>query len=149
MDINKLIEFYDKEQKLLFTSFCVTIPLSFSILYLYIPEFKLLDIYIQSIFSATLSIIAITISFTAILFGIFISRVERTIRLYTTILPAIFTTMISCIAKYYFNTGIWFPIILYFFSSASLILSFLLFSYTIKLTHIKNEHSAKSNHSTR
>lgn len=50
MDINKLIEFYDKEQKLLFTSFCVTIPLSFSILYLYIPEFKLLDIYSIYIF---------------------------------------------------------------------------------------------------
>lgn len=31
MDINKLIDFYDKEQKILFTSFCITLPLAYII----------------------------------------------------------------------------------------------------------------------
>lgn len=50
MDISELIKSYNAEQKNVFTGFCIQLPLCFSILYLYIPEFKSLDVYLQIIY---------------------------------------------------------------------------------------------------
>ena len=63
MDISELIKSYNAEQKNVFTGFCIQLPLCFSILYLYIPEFKSLDVYLQIIFTATSSILSIYFSF--------------------------------------------------------------------------------------
>ena len=63
MDISELIKSYNTEQKNVFTGFCIQLPLIFTILYLYIPQFNNLDIYLQIIFSATASILSIYYSF--------------------------------------------------------------------------------------
>lgn len=52
MDISELIKSYNAEQKNVFTGFCIQLPLCFSILYLYIPEFKSLDVYLQIILTS-------------------------------------------------------------------------------------------------
>ncbi|OKZ08495.1 hypothetical protein [Bacteroides stercorirosoris] len=63
MDISEIIKIYNIEQKNVFTGFCIQLPLIFTILYLYIPQFNSLDIYLQVIFSATASVLSIYYSY--------------------------------------------------------------------------------------
>jgi hypothetical protein len=63
MDLSELIKSYSPEQKNVFSGFCIQLPLIFTIMYLYIPAFKLLELYLQIIFSISASIISIYYSF--------------------------------------------------------------------------------------
>ena len=63
MDISELIKSYNTAQKNVFTGFCIQLPLIFTVLYLYIPQFNNLDIYLHVIFSATASVLSIYYSF--------------------------------------------------------------------------------------
>lgn len=62
MDINELIKFYSPTQKIVFSSFCIQLPVGFTILYLYVVDFKDLQIYLQIIFAVTATILALTLS---------------------------------------------------------------------------------------
>lgn len=63
MDFSGILKYYNKEQKNVFTGFIIQLPLIFTLLYLYIPQFKELEIYLQIIFSSTASILSIYYSF--------------------------------------------------------------------------------------
>lgn len=63
MDLSELIKAYNPEQKNVFTGFCIQLPLVSTVLYLYIPQFSSIDIYLQFIFSAAASILSIYYSF--------------------------------------------------------------------------------------
>ena len=47
MDLSGILKYYNKEQKNVFTGFAIQLPLTFTLLYLYIPQFKELEIYLQ------------------------------------------------------------------------------------------------------
>lgn len=59
MDFTEYIRIFNKEQKGQFTSFCIQLPLIFTVLYLYCPLFKEMDLYVQIIFSITASILTL------------------------------------------------------------------------------------------
>lgn len=63
MDLSELIKCYNMEHKSLFTAFVVSLPVLFTVLYLYIPEFPNLKFYEQAVFSATASIFCVYISY--------------------------------------------------------------------------------------
>lgn len=63
MDLSELIKCYNMEHKSLFTAFVVSLPVLFTVLYLYIPDFPNLKFYEQAVFSATASIFCIYISY--------------------------------------------------------------------------------------
>lgn len=63
MDLSELIKCYSMEHKSLFTVFVILFPILFTILYLYIPAFQGLELYVQSVFSATASIFCVYISY--------------------------------------------------------------------------------------
>lgn len=63
MDLSGILKYYNKEQKNVFTGFAIQLPLTFTLLYLYIPQFKELEIYLQFIFASTASILSIYHSF--------------------------------------------------------------------------------------
>jgi hypothetical protein len=50
MDLSELIKCYNMEHKSLFTAFVVSLPVLFTVLYLYIPEFPNLKFYEQAVF---------------------------------------------------------------------------------------------------
>ena len=92
MDISELIKSYNAEQKNVFTGFCIQLPLCFSILYLYIPEFKTLDIYLQIIFTATSSILSIYFSFIWFCLCSSISKRRYKLEVFILILPVLMTS---------------------------------------------------------
>lgn len=59
MDLSELIKSYSPEQKNVFSGFCIQSPLIFTIMYLYIPAFRFLEIHLQIIFTISASIISI------------------------------------------------------------------------------------------
>lgn len=63
MDVSELIKCYNMQHKSLFTTFTVSLPVLFTVLYLYIPEFANLEFYEQAVFSATASIFCVYISY--------------------------------------------------------------------------------------
>lgn len=134
MDINKLIDFYDREQKTLFTAFCISFPLSFTELYFHVPDFTKSDLYIQFMFSASLSIVTVTISFIFVLLGISVSRFKRDIRLFHVILPNVVTLIFSSLFRSDYT--VYLLLFLFIASSASISFSYWLFS---KITGFKHE----------
>lgn len=68
MDLSELIKSYSMNQKSLFTAFVIALPVLFTAMYLYIPEFRPLELYIQAIFTCTASIILIFMYYLLILF---------------------------------------------------------------------------------
>lgn len=92
MDISELIKSYNAEQKNVFTGFCIQLPLCFSILYLYIPEFKSLDVYLQIIFTATSSILSIYFSFIWLCLCSSISKRRYKLEAFILILPILVTS---------------------------------------------------------
>lgn len=64
MDLSELIKSYSPEQKNVFSGFFIQLPVLFTIMYLYIPYFKFLELHLQIIFSISASIISIYYSFT-------------------------------------------------------------------------------------
>lgn len=57
MDISGILSYFSSHQKNVFTVFCISLPLVFSILYLYVPAFEEMPFYVQVIFSFTASIL--------------------------------------------------------------------------------------------
>ena len=55
------------EHKSLFTAFIVTLPVLFTVMYLYVPEFSGLEFHIQAIFAATASIFCVYLSYIFVL----------------------------------------------------------------------------------
>lgn len=92
MDISELIKSYNAKQKNVFTGFCIQLPLCFSILYLYIPEFKSLDVYLQIIFTATSSILSIYFSFIWLCLCSSISKRRYKLEAFILILPILVTS---------------------------------------------------------
>lgn len=68
MDLSELIKCYSMNQKSLFTAFVIALPVLFSVMYLYIPEFMHLEMHVQAIFTCTASIILIFMYYLLILF---------------------------------------------------------------------------------
>ena len=68
MDFSELIKCYSMNQKSLFTAFVIALPVLFTVMYLYIPGFMNLEMYVQSIFTCTASIILIFMYYLLILF---------------------------------------------------------------------------------
>ena len=140
MDINKLIDFYDKEQKILFTSFCITLPLAYTILYLYIPSFKILELFVRIVFSISASICSVTITFFSLLVSIAISNIERNIRLFHVIIPQIVTTSTCVCFPNIFGFGIWEPVILFLLLSHGIVVSYYIIFRILNFTEIKEEY---------
>ena len=86
MDFTEYIRIFNKEQKGQFTSFCLQLPLIFTVLYLYNPQFKEIDLYVQIIFSITASILTL---FFFDIFLIFYYRVLKISSTFVIILPTI------------------------------------------------------------
>ncbi len=63
MDLLELIKCYNMEHKSLFTAFMILLPVLFTILYLYVPAFQGMELYVQAIFSATASIFCVYFSY--------------------------------------------------------------------------------------
>ena len=63
MDLSELIRSYTPEQKNVFSAFLIQLPLIFTIMYLYIPAFKSLELYLQVIFAISASTLSIYYSF--------------------------------------------------------------------------------------
>lgn len=92
MDISELIKSYNAEQKNVFTGFCIQLPLIFTVLYLYIPAFKDLDIYLQVIFSASSSILSIYYSFALLLVASILSKIRYKLEILILIIPMLSST---------------------------------------------------------
>lgn len=75
MDFGKLIDFYNDNQKNLFTAFIINLPIVYSFLYLYTDSFRQIDIIQQTIFAVTADIIS--------MFCIFLMSLYRSIKLNT------------------------------------------------------------------
>lgn len=67
MDLSELIKCYSMEHKSLFTVFVIMLPVLFTILYLYVPEFRYLDFHVQSIFVGAASILGVSASYLGVL----------------------------------------------------------------------------------
>lgn len=65
MDFANLFKQFNSSEKDMLTCFIIQLPLCFTLLYLYIPEFKDIEMYYQFIFSATMGIGCVYISFIA------------------------------------------------------------------------------------
>lgn len=114
MDLSRLIDFYDKEQKTLFTAICISMPMVFSILYFYIPDFKGFDTIIQIIFSLTASLLCTFCSFMAILFSIIVVGVKRKVRLFQLIVPISITCVLSILCyPHLHDLGILIPVLFF------------------------------------
>lgn len=142
MDLSKLIEFYDKEQKTLFTSFCITLPLVYTILYLNTSSFKGFDLFVQVVFSMSASICAVTISFTSLLVSVMVSNIKRSIRLFHVVLPQILTTIVYCCFPDILGYGILGAVILFLVTSQASIFSYFIIFRVLNFTEIE-EHKEK------
>lgn len=60
MDLSELIKSYSLSQKKIFTAFCIQLPLCFSDMYYFIPEFQKAPFYVQAIFSCSFSILSLS-----------------------------------------------------------------------------------------
>lgn len=67
MDLSELIKCYSMEHKSLFTVFVIMLPVLFTVLYLYVPEFRDLDFHVQSIFVGAASILGVSASYLGVL----------------------------------------------------------------------------------
>ena len=72
-DFSRLIDFYNDNQKSLFTAFVINLPIVYSFLYLFTESFRGLDIIQQIVFSFTADIIS--------MFCIFLMSIYRDIKL--------------------------------------------------------------------
>lgn len=89
MDISGILQNYGVKQRNVFAGFCIQLPLDFTVLYLYIPNFKYLDIYVQSIFSATASILSIYYCFAIMIICAAIAKHKFLIEIPILILPTL------------------------------------------------------------
>lgn len=142
MDLNHFIDFFDREQKILFTSFCIITPLSFTFLYEYVESFKSLEMYVQLIFSASLSIVAVTITFTFILLGLSFARTTRNIRLFQVILPSVYVLSTSCLFHDIYSVGL--AVFVYFVGSITISITLILASHIGLLPHNKQPRRNKT-----
>ena len=67
MDLSELIKCYSMEHKSLFTVFVIMLPVLFTVLYLYVPEFRDMDFHVQSIFVGAASILGVFVSYLGVL----------------------------------------------------------------------------------
>lgn len=72
MDLSELIRSYTPEQKNVFSAFLIQLPLIFTIMYLYIPAFKSLELYLQVIFAISASTLSIYYSFVCYVYAPFV-----------------------------------------------------------------------------
>lgn len=87
MDINRLIDFYDKEQKTVFTAFIVNLPLGYAFLNLHMQSFSELDSITKVVYAISLSI---AVTFAAFLVQlIVVVPTIRLIRLFQLLCPSI------------------------------------------------------------
>ena len=63
MDLSEMIKSYTPDQKNVFTAFCINWPLAFSCCYAYELSFRSLAFQLQLIFSASASILSISITY--------------------------------------------------------------------------------------
>lgn len=143
MEINKLIDFYDREQKILFTSFCITLPLSYTVLYTYIDSFKSLELIPQIAFSMSSSICATTISFICVLIAIVISNIDRKIRLFHTVLPQIGSVTTSLVVPNLIGYGIYYPVLLFLMFCSGIVISHILIFKVFRFTYEEHQNKGK------
>lgn len=78
MDLSELIKCYTDKNKMMFTVFCIHIPLSYTILYLYFPQFISLDIYTKSVLSVSSSISLTTLAYIySFLFNLVLNTIRK------------------------------------------------------------------------
>ena len=94
MDLSDILKYYNKEQKNVFTGFVIQLPLTFTLLYLYIPQFKELEIYLQAIFSSTASILSIYYSFAMLMICQILTRKEYNADIILPILPMLLASFL-------------------------------------------------------
>ena len=87
MDINRLIDFYDKEQKTVLTAFLVNLPLCYAFLDMYRPSFEELEIITRFVYTICLSIAVTFAAFMVQL--IVVVPYIRLIRLFQLLCPSI------------------------------------------------------------
>lgn len=87
MDLSSILKYYNKEQKNVFTGFVIQLPLTFTLLYLYIPQFRELEIYLQIIFSSAASILSIYYSFIMLILCQIVTKKEYNTDIILPILP--------------------------------------------------------------
>lgn len=143
MDINRLIDFYDREQKVIFSSFCITIPLAYTNLFIYIDSFKILDLFVQIVFSISASICIITITFFCLLVSTIIANIDRNIRLFHLVIPQIVATAMSVCTPNIFNMGIWKPVVLFILLSMGIIKSYYIIFRVLHFSKTKEENESE------
>lgn len=94
MDLSSILKYYNKEQKNVFTGFAIQLPLTFTLLYLYIPQFKELEIYLQFIFASTASILSIYHSFLMLILCQILAKKEYSSNIILPILPLLLSSFI-------------------------------------------------------
>lgn len=143
MDINKLIDFYDREQKIIFSAFCITLPLAYTNLFLYIDSFKIIDLFVQIAFAISASICIVTITFFGLLISVVIADIDRNIRLFHLVIPQIIATAISVCTPNIFNMGIWEPIVLFIMMVIGIINSYYIIFRMLHFPKIKKEDESE------
>ena len=94
MDFSGILKYYNKEQKNVFTGFIIQLPLIFTLLYLYIPQFKELEIYLQIIFSSAASILSIYYSFMMLILCQILTKKEYNANIILPILPMLLASFL-------------------------------------------------------
>lgn len=94
MDLSELIKSYSPEQKNVFTGLCIQLPLIFTIMYTYMPEFKFLEFYLQIIFSVSASIISTYYSFILICLCSILSKYKYKLEVAFLIIPSLTASFI-------------------------------------------------------
>lgn len=113
MDWLELFKSYNPQQKNIFTGFCIALPLSFTVLYLYVPDFQKLDFYIQITFSASTAIMAIYYSFILFTIACILGRTKYFIDIITLILPLLVTAYHVLHNPENYNKGYEYPLIIF------------------------------------
>lgn len=144
MDLSELIRCYSMNQKSLFTAFVIALPVLFSVMYLYIPEFMNLEIYVQAIFTCTASVILIFMYYLLILFCCTMLDIGYKPNIFLVLFPILLSS--SCLlffpdfygAGYEYARAVFFRIYL-FVASFFVPVCAVFRLFKIVFSHIKNE----------
>lgn len=145
MDIPDLLKYYSPEQKNIFTGFCITLPICFTLLYLYIPDFQKCEIYLQIIFSITTSILSICFSFSFLSIASILSRKNYKLDTLIIVLP-ILITGIRCVTNpYYFHKGYEFLLSNFWIATAAIFVPLALIGFCVrKAKEYDKKHRGKN-----
>lgn len=106
MDLSELLKYYTERHKMVFTAFCVHIPMSYTVLYLYCSGFYAHDIYTKIMFTLSASIV---FTFFAYLFSFMLRTLTNVFRRDRIAYPGIFEIMLPNILAFAYITLIYDP----------------------------------------